>query len=128
METKRPWQIPALVISYLIGIAYVINFMCYQVNGEKSYVNYCVAGVSIFIFIGLIAALFIRRPWAYNMSIALLLLVCIGSVINLLFIFFMPNIWLIIIPISGLFTIYAILCSDTRIYFGVKKEKFNINR
>lgn len=123
MGTKRPWQIPALVISYVLGILYMINFIYYEIGNKISIQYFCITATPILIFIILIAALFIRRPWAYNMSIALLIFICIFSCINILYIFFMPNIWLVIIPISGLFTIYAIFCSATRIYFGVKKEK-----
>ncbi len=124
METKRPWQISVLVISYLLGILYIINFLYYQVINKGSFLSFGILGTLILIFVMLIIALFIRRPWVYYLGIALLIFICIFGCINLLYIFFMPNIWLVIISISGLYTIYVVFCSATRIYFGVKKEKF----
>jgi len=123
MSTKRSWQIPALVASYLIGILYIINFMYYQITNKESFLSVIILGAISMIFIILIIALIIRRPWAYYMSIGLLIIICILSAINIIFIFFMPFIWIILIPISGIVTLYSILCSYTRIYFGVGKEK-----
>lgn len=127
MEAKRPWQIFVLAISYFVGIIYVINLIYYQVIYKKSLLNTCFFSILIVIFIILLIALFIRNPWSYKLSIALLIPIGICSVINMLLIFFMPSIWIIIIPISDILTIYAIFCSDTRIYFGVKEEKFKSN-
>lgn len=123
MSTKRSWQISALVTSYLIGILYIINFMYYQITNKESFLSVIILGAISIIFIVLIIALVIRRPWAYYMSIGLLIIICILSAINIIFIFFMPFIWIILIPISGIVTLYSILCSYTRIYFGVGKEK-----
>ncbi len=123
MSIKRPWQIFALVTSYLIGIFYIINFMYYQIINKESFLSLIILSVIGIIFIILIIALIIRRPWAYYMSMGLLLIICILSAVNIIFIFFMPFIWIILIPISGIVTLYAILCSSTRIYFGVGKEK-----
>lgn len=125
MSTKRSWQISALVTSYLIGILYIINFMYYQITNKESFLSVIILGAISIIFIVLIIALVIRRPWAYYMSISLLIIICILSAINIIFIFFMPFIWIILIPISGIVTLYSILCSYTRIYFGVGKEKTN---
>ena len=79
----------------------------------------------IFIFILLIILLFVRRMWAFILSIALLIIMSVFYGINIMFIFLMPRIWIAIIPISGLFTIYLVLCSATRTYFKVKNEKHN---
>ena len=123
MSAKRSWQISALVTSHLIGILYIINFMYYQITNKESFLSVIILGAISIIFIVLIIALVIRRPWAYYMSIGLLIIICILSAINIIFIFFMPFIWIILIPISGIVTLYSILCSNTRIYFGVGKEK-----
>ncbi|WP_207559205.1 hypothetical protein, partial [Ruminiclostridium hungatei] len=107
MSTKRSWQIPALVASYLIGILYIINFMYYQITNKESFLSVIILGAISMIFIILIIALIIRRPWAYYMSIGLLIIICILSAINIIFIFFMPFIWIILIPISGIVTLYS---------------------
>lgn len=123
METKRPWQIYALVIDYFLGISSVGNLLYYQVLYKKSILQICAIGSPILLLLLLTAALFIRRPWAYIMSIALLIPTYICGGLFMLVLFFIPSIWTFIVPILGIFTPYAILCSATRIYFKVKKEK-----
>ena len=124
MGVKRPWQIYVLLVCYLLGISYIINFMHY---GIKNLLSFCILGTIILIFLILITLLFIRHPWAYKTSIALLIIISICSVINMGIMLFMPGIWLIVTPISSLFTIYAIFCSSTRIDFGIKKKLIEID-
>ena len=120
MSTKRPWQIYTLVAGYLIGILYIANFVYYNLGQRKSLIYYTIIGIINLVFIAQIAILAIRHKWAYYMSLVLLIPIGISLAINMLFIFSMPNIWLIIIPLSGLMTVYSLLCSATRNYFGVK--------
>lgn len=126
MRTNRPWQIFVLAVSYSIGIIYTINLIYYQVIYRKAFLNICAVGIPILIFIVLLIALFIRSPWSYKLSIAFLVPIGIYSAINMLLIFYMAKIWIIIIPTFCILTVYAIFCSNTRIYFGVKKEKTNV--
>ena len=120
MRIKRPWQIYTAALGFLIGILYVINFMYYGFGHKRSVLYYFIMFVLIMIFMAQIIAILIKQPWSFYMSLVLLIPIGISLAINMLFIFMMPSIWLVIIPLSGLITIYSMLCSATRVYFGVK--------
>ena len=120
MDSKRPWQIYVLWFGYLLGIAYIANFMFYGMDQKRSFLYYFILGIIMLIFLAQMVALVIRRKWAYYMSLALLIPIGISFVINMILIIFMPSLWLYIIPLSALMTLYSLLCSATRTYFGVK--------
>lgn len=123
MGNKRPWQIYALAINYLLGIAYVGNQLYEHVLHKRSLLNICIIGFPILFFSLLFVSLFIRRKWAYIMSIVTLIPIFIyfgGFMIVLLF---FPNIETLVVPTLGIFTLYSIFCSATRTYFKVKEEK-----
>jgi hypothetical protein len=120
MEKKKPWQTYIVALGSLFGILYIINFMYYDIGHKKSVLYYCIMLFLISIFLAQIVALFIRREWSYYVSLALLIPIGVSLAINMLFIFMMPSIWLVIIPVSVLTTLYSLLCSATRKYYGVR--------
>ena len=120
---KRPWQIYALTIIYLFGVAYVGNQLYEHVLHKRNLSNLCIIGFPILLFSLLIVLLFIRQKWVYILSIAILIPIYIyfgGFMIVLLF---FPNIETLVVPIFAIFTLYALFCSATRTYFKVKGDK-----
>ena len=119
MNEKRPFQLYILIICFIIGV-FADMFMLYIQHThkpEKTMVDVFIVILPSIILIFMSILLFIKNKIAYVLLWLMYLPISISGCIFVFMSLYFLNIFTILLPICGIFTIYSLTSKPLRVYF-----------